>query len=281
MTLWWEAGIGVAVIMRGCRNILMALAAGAVAVVIGHAETPASDENGLWQVWAAHANVAADHAVVARACEAFRSKTPGDPLAVVAQGLECWHLLKAGKTNEAARLLEPMAALTGDALPKAGAEMARAWLTRLDRESVRAALKRVYLRDIEYPVSLEAIKTLKKASMPPLVDRWDKAWEYKAVDLPTIKGAVRQRYVLESSRLKADSDLAQALAVPYASRITIQPMRVSGVGDVDTVEFVSTTRKSGVLMVGGDMENVTFAFVGKNIIVLADRDHWRVVPRPR
>jgi hypothetical protein len=142
-------------------------------------------------------------------------------------------------------------------------------------------LKRVYLRDIEYPVSLEAIKTLKKVSLPPLVDRWNQAWEYKAVDLPTIKDAVRQRFVLESSKLKADSDLAVALGAPYASRITIEPVRVSGVGNVDTVEFVSAARKSGVLMVGGDMENITFAFLGKSIIVLADRDHWRVVLRPR
>src|SRR5690349_21049492 len=85
-----------------------------ITIVIGcSAEPPLPDENGLWRVWVSHTNAAADHAEIAGACHAFRAKVPTDPLVVVAQGLEAWHLLKAGKTNEAYRLLEPMVALSG------------------------------------------------------------------------------------------------------------------------------------------------------------------------
>lgn len=268
--------------MRSCINVLAHIAACAVAVATCRAETPVPDENGLWLIWVSHTNAAADHAAIAQACEVFRTKAPADPLAVVAQGLEAWHLLQDGKTNDAVRLLEPMVALSGDALQKVSADMARGWLTRVDRELVRAALKRVYLRDVEFPVSLEAIKTLKGVKLPLFTDRWNQPWSYQTADLPTIKGVRRQRYVLESSRLGANSDLAQSLAIPYASRITVQPVRIMGGGDQgETVGFASPSGKSGALMVGAEMDGATFAFLGKSIIVLSDRDHWRVVLRPR
>lgn len=281
LTLHRSAGIGVAFIMWPSTNVLVYIAASTVAIAVCRAETPACDENGLWQIWVNHTNAVADHAVIAGDCRAFRTKTPTDPLTVVAQGLEIWHLLKAGKTNEAAQLLEPMAALSGDALPKAGAEMARGWLTRLDRELVRTALMRVYVSNVEFPVSLEAIKTLNATTLPPFADRWNQPWSYRSSDLPTIKGSPRQHYILESSRLGANSDLAQSLAVPYASRITVAPVRV--MGGVDTgeiVEFTSPTRKSGALTVGAEIDGITFAFMGRSIIVLSDGDHWRIVVRP-
>ena len=267
--------------MGSCTNILISLAAGAVVVAACRAETPVPDENGLWQIWVSHTNAAADQVGLTQACERFRTKGLADPLMVVVQGLEAWHLLKAGQTNDAARLLEPLTSLTGDPLQKAGAEMARGWLTRLDRELVRAALKRVYLRDVEFPVSLVALKTLTGVKQLPATDRWNGPWLYKPTDLPTIRGSDRQRYVLESARLGTNSDLAQSLAVPYANRITIEPVRVMDGGSAgETVEFSSSARKSALLMVGAEMNNFTFAFMGKRIIVLSDRDHWRVFLKP-
>ena len=268
--------------MRFYTNVLGCLAVGVTAVTVCRAQAPLPNENGLWLVWMSHTNAVTDHVAIAEAWQAFRTKAPADPLAVVAQGMEAWHLLQAGKTNDAARLLEPMVPLSGDALHKAGADMARGWLTRLDRELVRAALKRVYLRDVEFPASLEGIKTLKVVTLPPFTDRWNQPWSYRPDGLPTIKGTMGQRYVLESARLGASSDLAEALAVPYASRITIEPVRIIGSAETgESVEFSSSSRKSFALTVGTEMDGITFAFIGKNIIVLADKDHWRVVPKPR
>ena len=277
-----SAGIGVDLMMSSCRNIPVCIVACAVAVAVCHAESPLADENGLWQIWVNHTNAAPDHVAIAQACEAFCVKTPADPLSFVAKGLGAWHLLKADKTNEAARLLEPMAVLSSNALEKAGAEIARSWLTRIDREMVRVALKRVYLRDVEFPFSLDTIKNLKGVKQPPITDRWNQPWSYKPAELPTIKGSYRQRYALESSRLGSNSDLAQSLAVPYASRITIKPVRTmdSG-GAVETVEFTLPTQKNALLMVGTEIDGVTFAFAGKSIIVLSDNDYWQVLQKPR
>ncbi|MCX6998258.1 MAG: hypothetical protein NTV49_14535 [Kiritimatiellaeota bacterium] len=247
-----------------------------------HAEDQPADESGLGLVWACHTNAPDRHAAVAEACQAFRTKTPRDPLVVVAQGLEAWHLLQAGKTNAALRLWETMLAPANGALSKAGAQMAHNWLTRLDRESVKAALMRVYVRDVEFPGSLEAIKTLKKGTLPPLADRWGNAWTYRLADLRAIQGLRGQRYVLESRQMGAASDLTRALAWPYAGGIDFEPMRIlPGVGAGDTVEFSSPTHKRIVLMPGTDMDGVVFAYLGRSLLILTDGNHWRVTPRPR
>ena len=242
----------------------------------------AADEQGLWLVWAGHTNAATNPAAFAEACRTFKTKSPGDPLAVVVRGLEAWHLLKARQTNEAVRLLVTMITPSNDALPKAGADLARGWLTRLDRELVRAALMRVYVRDVAFPASLEAIKALKGVAPPPFTDRWGDPWLYQLAEMRALKGFPRQRYVLEAKRLGANSDLTQALAVPYASRIQLEPVRiVTGLGAGETVEFVTPARKNIALMAGTDMDGIIFAYLGKSLIVLTDGDHWRVVPRPR
>ena len=263
-------------------NVFACLATLTLAVVVHAAETPPPDETGFWQLWTAHTNAAADHAAVAQSCAAFRAKSPGDVLVVVAQEMEAWHLLKADKTNDAARLLEPLTAASSNALEKTGAEIARSWLTRIDRELVRVALKRVYLRDVEFPLSLDAIATLKRFLPPPLTDRWNVPWSYQPTNFATIKGTDRQRYILESSRLGADSDLARALAAPYAARINLEAVRVSESGaSGETVEFVSASKKKSALMLGTETDGITVAFIGKTVIVLADKNYWRVMLRPR
>ena len=249
---------------------------------VGAGPTAAADEQGLWQVWATHTNAPDNHAAVAEACRAYRTKAPDDPLVAVTRGLEAWHLLQSRQTNAAVRLWEAMLSSTGEPLPKAADQMARGWLTRLDRESVRAALLRVYTRDIEFPAALDAIKTLKLAAMPPFTDRWGEAWSYRLADLRVFKGLARQRYELECKRLGAGSDLTLSLKIPYASRITFEPARIlTGVGAGDSVEFSSPTRKNIALMPGTDMDGVTFAYLGRTLLILSDGDHWRVVPRPR
>ena len=267
--------------MRFYTKVLGWIGVWAVVVAAYGADAPAPNENGLWRLWTSHTNAVADHATIVADCQTFRTKSPNDPLAVVAQGLEAWHLLKEGKMSDAARLLEPMVGVSGDALQKAGAEIARGWLTRLDRELVRAALTRVYSRDVEFPASLAAIKTIKEITQPPFADRWQQPWSYQTTELPTIAGTQQQHYVLESNRLGANSDLANALAIPYASRITIEPVRIMGDDSTGSaVEFTSPARNSIIQTEGTEVDGITLAFMGKKIIVLSDSDHWRVFPRP-
>lgn len=243
-------------------------------------QSPAPDERGLWLAWVASTNAPDDHESLVATCKCFRAQSPRDPLAVVVAGIEAWHLLKLEKNREAAALLEPMLTLPDNPtyLQTAAAEQARAWLTRLDREKVKGALKKVFMRDIEFPVSLDFVKSLGTATLPPMTDRWGKPWTYHRQS--KIKGMETQQYVLQSTRLKSRSDLAKALKVPYASRLTLQPVRLSSVS-ADAVEFKTALGKPAMLLAGGDLDDILIAYVGANIIVMADEDHWRVVLKPR
>lgn len=248
-------------------------------VATGYGQATAPDERGLWLVWCQHTNAVSDHAAAAKACRDYRTKAPRDPLAVVAQGLEAWHLLKAGHTNEAVALLEAMRSVTASApLQVAGVDMARGWLTRLDREGVRRALKAYYVKAIEFPASLDALKTLNIKDMPAFSDRWGVPWDYRLSG--KFKGLEKQQYLLESTHLEATSDLTKALAVPYASRITLEPVGPAP-GSTDVYEFASPRRKSLLLQAGREMDGMMVAYLGTNLIVLSDGSHWRVVAKPR
>ena len=266
--------------MKQYRFFWVCLTIGMAFGMVCRAQSPAPDERGLWLAWVASTNTPVDHAAVVTACKQFRTKTPQDPFCVVVTGLEAWHLLKTGNTNAAIALFEPMLSIPENpsSLQGAGAEMARGWLTRLDREKVRAALKKIYLKEIEFPASLDPIKTLKMKALPPFADRWGKAWTYRLES--SIKGLSSQNYVLESSRLGSRSDLAKTLALPYADRVSLEPVKVSPVS-ADTVEFAIRGGKSGYLQAGGVLNGITVAYIGVNIIVMADENHWRVVLKPR
>jgi len=265
--------------MQPRRIVQVCLAVCLAATLACQAQSAAPDERGLWSLWVACTNNASDHAVVVSACKEFIAKSTQDPFVVVAQGLEAWRLLKQGNTNAAVGLLEPMLAVPGNATPLqiAGADIARSWLTRLDRERVRVALGKLYVRDIEFPVSLDALKTLRTMRPPPFTDRWGTPWVYRQQS--SIKGMNTQQYVLESPRLGSRTDLAKALAMPYAGGITLEPVKPSPIGN-DTYQFASPKQKAVVLQVGADMDGITVAYLGEKLIVMSDGNHWRVVLKP-
>ena len=172
-----------------------------------------------------------------------------------------------------------MIALTDNPLQKAGSDMACAWLSRLDREQVVASLKKYYFKEIEFPVALSALKTVKKLQLPPLMDRWGQGWFFQAEE--RLKMA-RQGYTLQSKRLGADSDITKALEIPYGDRINLTPVRLmSTSSDKVTIEFLLPTQKSIYLQAGTASEGMVVAYVGAKILVLSDGSHWRIVVKPR
>lgn len=266
--------------MKPRKALPICLAVWAAAAGVCRGQYPTSDERALWQLWTRHASNVTEHAAMAAACREFSVKAPQSPFLAVAQGLEGWHLLKAGRTQEAVQRFEAMLPTPPKptALQLAGADMARGWLTRLDREKVRQALKTLYLRDIEFPKTLDPVKALKAAERPVLTDRWGQPWEYRLKG--TIKGLETQQYVLESTHLGPASDLGSELQVPYASRINLQPLGVSP-GSAEIYEFSSPARKSILLQEGRQMDGITVACIGTGLIVMTDGSHWRVTAKPR
>jgi hypothetical protein len=268
------------------RFLLSSIAVLQVACACCRAQTVAApNERGLWALWKQHTENTNRHAQVADACAAFEKASPQDPLRVVARGIAAWHLLKSGKNDAARQILLPMLADRGTDLAKAGSDIARRWMTRLDREDVRGALKEVYNRDIAFPESLEALKTLPADRRPPPADRWGKPWEYKLVGFKALRGLPNQKYELISQLLGPESDLRAALADPYAARINLKPSRlVSPAGQSEVVEFVTDgepVARKQVMSVGSTSERIVFPYSGQNLILLSDGDCWKVLPKPR
>lgn len=260
-------------------NVQVCLVLFLAAAVTGHAQSVKADEKVLWDVWCSATNSSFEASEVAETCKKLRTRAPQDQLTVVLSGLEAWSHLKRGDTVAATAIFNTML-VKGPAtgLRKAGDEMARSWLTRMDREQVTRALKEIYRRDIEFPATLDALKTLGDKTSPPLTDRWGKPWVYRKGS--AIKGMESQRFVLESSALGVRSDLKAALKIGYAERMDLKPVRMVP-GALVVVELRTAEGRS-MLREEGDRANVVnLIYVGTHIIVLSDGNHWRVLAKPR
>lgn len=260
-------------------NVQVCLVLFLAAAVTGHAQSVKADEKVLWDVWCSGTNSSFEASEVAETCKNLRTRAPQDQLTVVLSGLEAWSHLKRGDTVAATAIFNTML-VKGPAtgLRKAGDEMARSWLTRMDREQVTRALKEIYRRDIEFPATLDVLKTLGDKTSPPLTDRWGKPWVYRKGS--AIKGMESQRFVLESSALGVRSDLKAALKIGYAERMDLKPVRMVP-GALVVVELRTAEGRS-MLREEGDRANVVnLIYVGTHIIVLSDGNHWRVLAKPR
>ena len=296
MDLFRISKFGVRVgVLRACFVSILVFA---VTCNVCRAQIRTSDERALWLLWKRHINNPGKHEELAAACDKLVKQAPHDPLAAVTRGIAAWHLLKAGRTDTAAALMEAMISDAGpgsslnvpgrsattDCLREAALRMARAWLTRIDREQVKRALQKLYVREIEYPESLDAVAPPAGEMRPPSTDRWGKPWSYRLVTFRRLKGLRGQKYELQSAALGKHSDLRQSLEIPYGSRIRLKPVKIlSSAPGKETVQFV-TTDESGkhvILSLGTESDGIFFAHSGSNILILSDGSHWMVLPKPK
>ncbi len=253
--------------------------------------TQAANERGVWTLWQTGTNNPGDHAAIIAACDAFVKANQGDPFIAVAQTISAWHLLKTGRTDEARSIFSEWMRGSGDPVHAAARELARAWLTRLDMEDVKRALKMYYRMEVRYPDALAQIAThprIPASDRPPESDRWGRKWAYKTLEFKSISGFRGQKYSIESPMLGDLSELDKALAVPYADLIRLEAARVMGGagGGSPLVQFLRTgaDAKSDAAVViqrGSIVEGVFLAYVGERLVIVCDRQHWRVMPIPR
>lgn len=254
-------------------GLLLVLASGAA-----RAQAPA-DEAALLNIWKALSPSNSDEAV--RYCAAFQKQYAASPLTVVTRGLAGWGALHVGdRGDNVVKLFEGMLSDARGPLAEAGATMARRWLTRLDREKVRAALAKAYIEHVAYPAGLDALAKLPEGERPPLSDRWGRAWRYRPAELKHIRGIAGQKYVLESANIDGDSDLRQALRKPYDVVTKLRPVRVlSREKGRESVNFTAGSEPVA-LSVGSRYRELTLVHVGPAAIVLTDGDRWTVLPCP-
>ncbi len=247
-----------------------------------------ASEQAFGTVWQAQAADPADPGAVLRECDALAKATPDDSFAAVAQTLGAWHLLNAGRVPEARAALVSRLAEASDPIREGARELARAWLTLLDLEAVRESLRAYYRLEVRYPDSLAALAAhprLPAAQRPPLTDRWGQAWNYQLAEFTQIRGLGGQRYRIESPKVPGVPGLAEALAIPYGSRMSVEPVRLlKGAGGAAAVQFRRTGAAAAdaglVLQVGAAADGLFLAHVGASWILVCDGLHWRAWPVP-
>lgn len=241
-----------------------------------------ANEKAVWSIWKMVESGTNAHSAVIAACEKFREDNPNDPLVEVTRGFAAWHLLKAGNRPAAAGLLTAMEKKSATPLESACAEMARTWLTRIEMENVKLALTKVHRRDIEYPESLDALTKLPEGSRPRMTDRWGKRWTYSLVGFNFLEGFRNQKYKLQSRALGEDSDLAEALELPYAGRINLRPVRTSS-PESGLIMFMTTNGTEEKVMLSEKVSsgNTVLAYSGNRILILSDGNHWKLTGKPQ
>lgn len=268
--------------MAGRKALLLLL----LIVVAGTPSFGASDaeEKALLSLWSLQINTPAQHAALLKACQQVLQASPTNQLLPVSQGLAAWHSLHLGRTNEALALLKALAAApTTSPTALAGVELSRRWLTRLDREAVRNALASYYARTLEYPANLPLLKNTPGGAETPLTDRWGAPWQYELAAFKIIKGTAGQRYRLQSKRLLEFSDLGLALARNYAGRISLKPISIatssSGAQNV-VFQGPGNPPEKIILSEGSQTGGITLSYIGAQILILSDGDHWLVLRKP-
>lgn len=243
-------------------------------------------ERELWFFWNKHIKEVDDHQAVIQTCLAYASKFPQDPFLPLVQSIEAWHLLSRGKTDEAWKKFNSQLAGGESGLESAVQRVARGWITRLQQGQLRDALQIYYKKEVRYPERLDKLAShpgISASDQLPLKDAWNVSWNYKLVGFKGVAGFRDQKYELKSNSLLDGLGVQEALAVPYASGIHAEPSRVArgGAPGIPVVQLNFTRgAKSGQRIlgqVGREVEGLTVAYAGKDLVVLCDALHWSVL----
>jgi hypothetical protein len=229
-----------------------------------------SDEDLFGRLYRLNLNTATGEAALAAQAGQTAAALPPGPYRGAAQAIQAWRLLRAGQNAPAAALYKGL--LADPATPAPLAELARRWLTRLDREEVRAALQNAWTHTIRYPDTLDALP----APRPPLKDRWDRPWLYKPRTLKLLKSDA-QRYDLQSTALEADSDLAPAAARPWPADLPLRPVSVASVAGSSTLVTFETVGRTPVekptLTEGKSWNGIALIKVGPKALLIVSGDY--------
>lgn len=257
------------------------------------------NENALWLLWNQQASTnAVDHEALLAACQGFTNQYPSDPSGPVVQTMAAWNLLHLGRQAEAAAVLARQLDRSGTPLESGASYLAKAWLTRIDREKVKAALQFYYRREVRYPRSIDelvAYAPLPKDLRPPGRDRWGANWVYALVGFKSLSGLLDQQYEISAQKLGNGSELAAALAVPYGGMMHVRPNRMlSSKPGSEIVEWLiapsaaspadaqkpKPAERTVALGVNSTSEGLSVAYIGRTILIVYDTYHWKLLARP-
>lgn len=267
----------------GFGGAALGLLLAVVPVTVLSRPTPA-EETILLQLWERHQSDTTDHARLAALCARIETRYPDTVFLPLIRGLAAWHHAQDHRTDEAMAIWQRIHdEASRDPIGRAAQRMARTWLTRIDREQVRAALRKIYAQNVRYPQTLDPLRALDGAARPPLQDRWGDPWRYEWARFRFLNVREGQHYRLESPNIRTTSDLREALQIKYGDGLTLRPERVLGsTENRQTLQFTTTDTppESVTLTEGASYQGQSLVYVGRTIVILADSDHWGIFDRP-
>ena len=245
----------------------------------------AANEKDFYELWKKHESDPSRHDEIIAQCRKFSEFNSADPLRDVAKSLEAWHLLVAGRSNEAWEIFESQAALAGDGVRTGTARVAKGWLSRREREKVAASLKLFYREEIGFPKSLAEISNHPKIpaeARPPVNDRFGAPWKYRLSGFEKMPGFENQKYSLECAELGPLSDLRKSLELPYAGHLKIKPVAVNPGPAGSIVSFQGSDSKAMTVIGEGEAaKGIQLAFAGPGLVMVCDGTHWKVFLKPK
>jgi len=255
----------------------------------GSGGAAAGGDAGLWQLWTRQNASPEAYAELAEAWRGFAAGRPaGDPHVPVAHTLAAWNALKIGRVEEAKALLQPYATVeTAVGTARGAREIARGWLTCLDREVLVAALDAYRIGEVRYPARLADLEhwpRLPATLRPSFQDRWGNPWVYNLERLKSMPMLHGQRYSLTSRMLGDTSALEVALALTYAQRLVLRPVQIRAVpGRQPLVALAGDDPEAApaLIQVGAVHQGVGVAYVSPSLVILHDRLHWKLFPTPK
>ncbi len=272
------------------RTMCKILAVGLLGLLCFQQTAFSAEEKMVWDICKKIEANPEDLSEVIADCEKFMNGRQTDQLAPVVKSVLAWCYFKTGKLQDGVNLLMALEKKRYTPMQKAGSDVAKAWLSRVDIKLTQAALQLYYRKHMKYPEDLQdaldyALNSKYKLKAPS-TDRWGKKWEYELVGFKKlIKVPKNQKYTISSVLLGQTTDFNQALELPYAEKIKLLPVRMaSTVRGKEAVYFVSADDKKKTsinINVGGRRMGVTVGFVGKNVIALTEGNHWKMVSRPK
>ncbi len=253
------------------------------------AGAPVGDDAGLWKLWMRQNTPPLAYVELAEAWNAFAAGRPArDPHVPVAHTLAAWNLLKAGRNDEAQALLEPYAGLEfADGTVRVAREIARAWLSCLDRKVLMSALEAYRAEQVRYPerlAQLEQWPKLATMTRPVFQDRWGRPWIYRIERMRSMPKLDGQRYSLTCRTLGDKSALEDALALSYAEGIKLRPVQIRSIGGrppMVALAGVDDQTPPALIQIGSVHQGVGIAYVSSLLVILYDRLHWKLFPAPK
>jgi hypothetical protein len=142
----------------------------------------------------------------AKVYEAFAAEHASDAYAPVASVLQGIILRRELKQPAQAKLAFERAARAPDTpLGNELKQVAMAWIARMQMEQVDAALRKYYVKKVEYPEKLDELVAVKLVAPEELIDPWGKPIGYRAGTLGFAPKVPRQKYWLTCSSIEGDS----------------------------------------------------------------------------